>query len=170
MALTSGQLVGGSVPNWTLVTSSAPSGVSTVTFSGLSGYSKFRIVANLTMAASGTLGDLLVRVNNDSTATDYVTAYSSGTSTGGSIGKAGVAIANPSAMVLSNQESFQLEIDNALTVLPKSIDFFGSFNNGNVVVVNGKALFFPTSVITSLSVVHTGTATFSGSIYLEGAN
>ena len=62
---------GSSVPNWTLLQTATPSGVASVTFSGLSGYSKYRI--NGVVSPSGTL-NLALRINAD-TANHYAAGF-----------------------------------------------------------------------------------------------
>lgn len=160
---------GSSVPNWTLVTSSTPSGVATVTFSGLSGYAKYRIVIpGITLASASNLN---VRLNADSAA-NYSHGFSGSTNTStffgtSSIGSTNFTIGN--AQVTATVIGLTLEIDNCLVLVPKTAN--GTMFNGSGGTCKFDGAYQTTSLITSITVTNTATANFTaGSIYLEGAN
>ena len=176
MALTSGQLAGGSVPNWQSVASnSSLSGLSTITFSGLTGYSKYRILAGGLVAASGTTQ---LRINADSAANYNLVVptvynptnapYSAPTVT---LGATGIPLGNQAGTA----PTFDVQIDNALLLTPKGIVGWGedvgtaanAASGAAVGVING--LYVTASAITSISIVRTANFT-SGTIYLLGAN
>jgi hypothetical protein len=159
----------GSVPNWQLVSTQTPSGVATVTFSGLAGYSKYRIMTSGLTSVGG--GYLTFRVNGDTAAKyTYINLGSNGSAlsvntlltgpdTSCQVGYADTA--NPGTMCV--------EIDNALVVAPKEI-FIGAWNRpGAQTFMPGGGSYAGTSLITSLT-VFTATNFNAGSIHLLGAN
>ena len=155
-----------SVPNWTFVTSSAPTGVSTVTFSGLSGYSKYRILAP-NLVPSG-VANFQFRLNADS-GSNYNTnlaGWSGGTaSTSGNTPTTQGMISFGS---LTSAWSFQLDIDHALLATPKFIS--GYSQNATNTVWNILGTYITTSAITSITLLTSANNFSTGTIYLLGAN
>ena len=154
---------GYSVPNWQLVTSATPSGVSTVTFSGLSGYAKYRILAQGIVAVNGYSE---ITFNGDSSNHySYGSVY--GASSSPSMNQ------NVSTIVSSTNglnPSYDLQIDNALILAPKTFQGWiaeGTANNSLIFNLNG--VYQTTSLLTSITITRTANFT-SGSIYLLGAN
>ena len=157
-----------SVTNWQPVTSSTPTGVSTVTFSGLSGYSKYRIKAPNLTCNTGT-PSIQLRINGDSGA-NYSTSgvtYSSG---------------NPTSWVLVGYNNFYIgyttttatglitvDIENALLSNPKQITFIGGSGSGFLEIATGM-YYGAAAPITSITVLLSANNFFTGTIYLEGAN
>ena len=161
---------GSLVPNWQLLSTQTPSGVTSVTFSGLSGYSKYRIRHSMTFGSTGFINSFGWQINGDATASHYYSTWSTGNAAYSSTNSIQCieATGTTSALVFG-----ALEIDNALTTnSPKSIDYFSA----NIGVGSGrqgiKGLFTPVAAVTSIALGNffAGTTTFSGTIYLEGAN
>ena len=164
-----------SVPNWTLLQTSTPSGVATVTFSGLAGYSKYRIMAGNVVAASGTTQ---LRINADS-GNNYNVLVSTISNPGSAPYSAVVPTLATTGVALGNQAgtapTFDVQVDNSPILAPKGIVGWGSDisisqiapNLAQVGIIN--ALYITTSAITSISIVRTANFS-SGSIYLLGAN
>ena len=165
-----------SVPNWQLVSSnSSLSGLATITFSGLTGYSKYRLMAGNVVAVSGTTQ---LRINADS-GTNYNLLVSTVFNPTNapyspvvpSLAATGVALGNQAGTA----PTFDVQVDNSLILAPKGIVGWGSdvgqtanANNGaQVGIIN--AVYITTSAITSISIVRTANFT-SGTIYLLGAN
>ena len=162
---------GYSVPNWQPVTSSTPSGVSTVTFSGLSGYSKYRIMApNCTVSTSG---GPYIRFNGDS-GTNYndigtrnIVNSSNIANLAANIGATYINCASPSGSG-STKLSFDFDIDDALTLCPKRYTGWAT-QNGSDGYINVTGMYATTALLTSITI--NGGANFvTGSIYLLGAN
>ena len=158
---------GSSVPNWTLVTSSAPTGVATVTFSGLSGYSKYRILtANLTNSSAISPNPYLT-INGDSGANYSRISFVNGATVSSNLQGNNIPLAN-SVSGTASASVFYADIEHALLACPKLINFAGvqyAFTGA----LSGTAWYQTTSTVTSLSV--TDSSNFaSGSIYLLGAN
>ena len=175
MTVTLNSAGGSSVPNWQLVTSSAPTGVSTVTYSGLSGYSKYRILAVGLVAASGTS---VIRINGDS-GTNYAYTdlrdYTTGTPPNPTqIEFVGAATGIPMSNLAGVAPTYDIQIDNALLAAPKSIVGWGTDVTSVVGSWSGlqgpvQGLYGTSSVLTSISIVRTANFT-SGTIYILGAN
>lgn len=169
MTLTLGSAGGSSVPNWQLLQTSTPSGVSIVTFSGLSGYSKYRILAcNLTSAANNPVYAL--RLNADST-----NKYQTLGITVGSAFSAGGAYAPTTEIAITATSGGALagfitsDIDHALLLCPKLVNSTGQQQGYGV--INQLALYQTTSVLSSITFFSVSAVNFStGSIYLLGAN
>ena len=168
MTVTLNSAGGSSVPNWQLVTSSAPSGVSTVTFSGLSGYAKYRVItANLTGTA-GTAPTTTMTLNGDSS-TNY--------STHGSFWSGGVfselASINTSSLPLGGgggspavSLGATVDIEHALLACPKAIVVSSAQSSLNA--YDYHAEYKTTSVLSSVTI--TSQTLTAGSVYLLGAN
>lgn len=160
-----------SVPNWQLVTSSTPTGVSTVTFSGLSGYSMYRIMSpNCTLT---TAGGSYITLNGDSGANynDIGTRliYSSSTiyNLAANIGATYINCASPSGNN-GTALSFQFDIENALTLCPKQYTGWATpnYRDGYTDV---RGMYATTALLTSITIKSASTIS-AGSIYLLGAN
>jgi len=176
MTVTLSSAGGSSVPNWQLLQTATPSGVATVTFSGLSGYSKYRLVSKITVAASGTYGTWSVQINADTNISNYFAVGMQGNS--GTLNAASnltayatfgfyTGLNSSGAYIFGNWE-----IDNALnTNSPKygDVNFYSNVNA--VSAINTKAIYWPTAAITSILIGNVGgTAAISGTLWLQGAN
>ena len=153
-----------SVPNWQLLQTATPSGVGSVTFSGLSAYSKYRITLFCSLANAS--APFQLKVNNGTASTSWGQELT------------GTTLANrgpyqPYSLIesLSMASGVQgwVEIDAALTtnhVIKSS--FFG---NGTTAGVNTSDGYSTDGVITSLVITSSGAATlFSVVMTLLGAN
>ena len=158
-----------SVPNWQLVTSATPSGVSTVTFSGLAGYSRYRILApNLVPSGSASLQ---LRINADSGA-----KYNYGT-IGNNNGYMGSLVSTLDtfytayASGASTATSQQIDIENALLLAPKFItSTFNASVSSQWLAFNGFGNYITTSALTSITLLMSANNFSTGTIYLLGAN
>ena len=155
-----------SVPNWQLLQTATPSSVATVTISGLSGYSKYRILAP-NLVATGT-PILQLRLNGDSG-----TNYTNGTvrNTGGSsstlISGALSYINLATSLNSSVPSAVQVDIDHALLLAPK----FVSGTSSEAFAINTVAGFYVTTVaLTSITLLVSASYFSTGTIYLLGAN
>ena len=153
-----------SVPNWQLVTSSTPSGVAAVTFSGLSGYSKYRVVMQGLTLAAATASNFKLQVNATDCAGygsyDYFVGQSS-------------TFVNATAYLLQSNTTTPnfafAEIENCLLATPKYIKTRG-YEHDNSRGFTWEGFYNSASLVTSLSVVSSAVNFSSGSIYLLGAN
>ena len=168
MTVTLSSAGGSSVPNWALLASNAPTGVSTYTFSGLAGYSRYRIFApNLVPSGAG---GLQLRINADSGA-NYnwgFFGFSASTVTGNqtSLATFYTADSTPTTTAFSRQ----FDIENALLLTPKFITSTSTGYSGSVYVVNGFGSYITTSAITSITLLMSANNFSTGTIYLLGAN
>lgn len=158
---------GYSVPNWQPVANASPSGVTNYTFSGLSGYAKYRIlITNLTTTSGSTT--ILLRINAD-TGTNYTYGYT--TFSGATVsGVTGSSTSIPfGATSNSNATSLQADIDHALLATPKFVSgtAVGPSNVDNP-LVNG--WYNTTSTISSLTLLLNAYNFLTSTIYLLGAN
>lgn len=162
---------GSSVPNWTLLQTATPSGVLTATFSGLSGYSRYRVIMNIT-TSTGTGQSLYLIINGDTTITNYPGGFSNATSATAFAN--GNGFGNQSSTSASTKQVSEWEIDNALLATHKKVVWSAPIsNNGSGIgaLLNGNGLYLGSSVISSLAVnAIGGTQTMTGSVYLLGAN
>ena len=165
MTVTLGSAGGASVPNWQLLQTSTPTGVATVTFSGLSGYSKYRVFApNLVPSATCYFQ---IRFNGDS-ATNYNIGYMG--IFGGTFSANTNNNANSIIPLIQNNTlpfSLQMDIDHALLLTTKfvsgTVNISSSYENftGN---------YITTSTLTSITIFTSANNFSTGSIYLLGAN
>ena len=163
---------GSSVPNWTLLQTSTPSGVASVTFSGLSGYSKYRVIGQgLTVGTNCALG---AQLNGDSGGNyDYFGNYflNSYPSSVSAINASYYTITIPNGTALTG--AFNMDVDHALLLCPKVITSQGAQPTNGMTVHNEghyKTLLTLTS-ITILADYSSGLHNFSaGTITLLGAN
>ena len=156
-----------SVTNWQPVTSSTPSGVSTVTFSGLAGYSKYRILApNLVPSGAA---HFQVRFNGDSGSNYqyYWIGETGGTFNafnGYNLSYFGWSTASYDGAA---PQAFQFDIDHALLATPKFIS--GSYAlGGSGGPITGT--YNTTSAITSITILSSNNNFSTGTIYILGAN
>ena len=170
MTVTLNSAGGASVPNWSLVSSNTPTGVSTYTFSGLGGYSKYRILIPTIKCATST-DTLSVRFNSDS-GNNYAYGYSAifpsapYLDSASSVGT-GISIGNIDTTLNS---MLQLDVDNALLSAPK---FISGIHNSELNAINKQitAQYITSSALTSITVFTSIGHNFtSGTIYLFGAN
>ena len=167
---------GYSVPNWQLISSASPSGVVSYTFSGISGYSKLRLVVELiTAGASGTFGLISIQPNADSTATHYLANsifYGTPISITSNQGSYASLIASNVQFAANSTVFGEWEIDNANnSTAPKNVNFWLTSSTSTTSQNNGTAIFTPTAAITSILFGNpSGTGTISGNLYLLGAN
>ena len=155
-----------SVPNWTLLSTNTPSGVSTITFSGLSGYSKYRIMAPNLVLTGGAY--VYLRCNGD-VGTNYSFNRKSFVNPVGSNVLAAQNQVNFNYAVVSSFGPLVIDIDNALLLAPKKITAnFGEITGYAVNDID--AQYQTTSLLTSLTLLLSASAYSTGSIYLFGAN
>ena len=155
MTVTLSSAGGSSVPNWTLLQTATPSGVATVTFSGLSGYAKYRILApTITLASAGVLS---MRINADSGSNYFML-----------VGTGSLVSANTNFYLNANYfgtaQSGWAEIDSALLLAPKFVTIALGAAGGLVA-----STYNTTSAITSFT-VFSSVNFAAGTIYLLGAN
>lgn len=154
---------GSSVPNWQLISTNSPSAVTTVTFSSLAGYSKYRILMQNIVAISGTT---TITLNGDTSA-HYSVSRVTGGGTSPSVSVNGTGI---STLASDVNPACDLLIDNALILTPKAIT--GWITEGTTtgsMLFNLNAVYQTTSALTSITITRSANFT-SGSIYLLGAN
>lgn len=172
MTVTLGASGGSSVPNWTLLQTATPSGVSTVTFSGLSGYSKYRVMAAGLVAVSGTTA---IQINGDSSAhyNSIFTLNTNSPTVGNYLNEGNL---NQTSLALDSgsgtSPTFDVQIDNALLATHKAIVGWGlDATAGSIVGTLGSitGIYQSAAVLTSITIVRTANFT-SGTIYLLGAN
>ena len=154
-----------SVPNWQHISTITASGGS-VTFSGLSGYSKYRIGFNTVSTTSSGNNTIALTVNSVAPV-----GTQKNTSTTG-VMAAGPISAWPGAIgVSAAQWNGTIEIDGANQLTIKRVDAFiqGAYSTVGIYEVVG--IIPNLSLVTSIAITANGTATFSGgTMYLEGAN
>jgi hypothetical protein len=172
---------GASVPNWTLVSSNTPNGVTSVSFTGLAGYSKYRLsYMNLGNNTAGSWYATTLTLNGD-TSTNYAYSqiggpannYVSGTS---SASATGISLTNIySVNYASNGMVGNIEIENALLSTAKY--FNGTFAGFSGSVQNAYTLdgvYKTSSALTSITFTISSSAQFNntngGTFYLYGAN
>jgi hypothetical protein len=177
MTVTLNSAGGASVPNWLIVqTNSALSGLSTITFSGLSGYAKYRLMASNLVAVSGTT---VVTLNSDTTAkysfvstANVNSVISDGYQTYKGVAQTSVPLSiNPSENGVN--PSFDVTVDNALILTPKAIVGWGAdtTNLGTIAGAMGRidGIYQSSSLLTSITITRTANFT-SGTIFLLGAS
>lgn len=140
--------------NWQLVASQAMNGLSTYTFSGLSGYKTYWMVGKA--LTSGTSEVIQIRVNGDTSGGSYANMFSSDGNGGGF----NVAVNNTST------RAFSFQIDYADKAFPHSVRttiYASGYPDSS-----GDA-YVDAAVITSLTVRTTGSTNFSGgTVFLYG--
>ena len=165
MTVTLGSAGGASVPNWQLLQTSTPTGVATVTFSGLSGYSKYRVMGtNLTAGVSPVFR---ITLNGDAGTNYYYTSVSSGAgiNANGATSNNYIQLTGGSGGGLSG--FLTADVDHALLLTPKQVSANAiqqGYGSQNLV-----GLYQTTSVLSSISITAANAFT-AGSIYLLGAN
>ena len=160
---------GSTVPNWTLLQTATPTGVSTYTFSGLSGYAKYRIKApNLICTTSG--ASLQLRINGDTGANYSAYGQVYGPSTSGQASTVGATALTIGYVSNSLQGISAVEIDDALLLTPKQLAILYGYSTGPLTYVLTGMYFGTNAVISSLTVLLSANNFSTGSIYLEGAN
>jgi len=165
MALLLSSLQSPSVPNWTLLQTATPSGVATVTFSGLSGYSKYRVFApNLVPSATCYFQ---IRFNGDS-ATNYNTGYSG--ISGGAINANTNNNTNSLTPLIQNNLTslfLQMDIEHALLLTTKLVSGIVNVSSS---YVNFTGSYITASALTSITIFTSANNFSTGSIYLLGVN
>jgi hypothetical protein len=160
--------LGTSVPNWQLVQTASPSSVATVTFSGLSGYSKYRLVAfNLTVASNNP--GFSIRLNGDAGANYF---YMGITMAGSSLGGGASVISNQIQITTNPGGSLAgivlAEIDHALMLGPKIVTSTGMQQGFGY--INQLGMYQTSALATSLTFFALSGNTYSGTLTLLGAN
>ena len=168
MTVTLNAAGGSSVPNWTLVASNAPTGVGTYTFSGLAGYSKYRILApNLICTVGG--ASLQLRLNGDSGANYLFSDSRNNTAAlGGGALPTAVAQLTIASIINTAPSGVMFEVDHALLAIPKFISGKAASQFGDTFDFNG--FYTTTSTLTSITLLLGGNNFSTGTIYLLGAN
>ena len=154
-----------SVPNWQLLQTSTPSGVTSVTFSGLSGYSKYRILGK---GLSATNVNCYLQMNGD-TGSNYsyygAIFANSAPNYAASTTSSAIAVEPTNAATCS----FNIDIDHALLLSPKFVTA-QSAGAGNY-AYQGSGIYQTTSALSSITIWTTAGSNYTaGSIYLLGAN
>lgn len=160
---------------WTLVASSAPSGVSTVTFSSLSGYKKYRIIISPNMTISNG-GGVSLRINADTTYGNYM--YMGRYSTFQQVGwnNGGVdstfTIVPYGAAAGAGTVNGVADIDGANIAAPKYIEGRGYSYTSSNNTSDYQGVYKTTSAITSITLWNPATTSNfgGGTFYLLGAN
>jgi len=172
VALNLSSLSSGTVPNWLPLQNSTPGAVSTITFSGLSGYSKYRILApNLVFSATSTA--LQVRLNGDTAANYLVGGTSSSANTPGTVAfSSGGSTSLAFQTANTTPGSYQVDIDHALLAVPKFITAnCNVFNNSNAFTTQTiSGTYTTTSTLTSITLLLSANNFSTGTIYILGAN
>lgn len=169
-------------PNWTLLSTFTGGGSSTVTFSGLSGYKRYRLVAHGIQNSSASVYEFYVRINGV-TAYEYSTMYQMNMSSTPSnifgdsfsldtrvyIGTTPANTGTP-----ENRMNFDIEISDGDGTRFKTIKGFSLAR-----ISTTRYVWYPnswlntTNSITSISLINGdtfATATSPAGIYLYGAN
>ena len=164
---------GASVPNWQLLQTATPSGVATITFSGLANYARYRIlIPNLICTTS--LAWLELRMNADTGAN-----YSDSCLIGQAAATVGLSHIANNFITLSalqwtagNPMSFTLDIDHALLLAPKYLSGNGMTSPGGspYPMSQYSGWYYTTSALTSITLLLSVNNFSTGSIYLLGAN
>lgn len=159
----------GGSDTWTTVTSSALSGLSTITISSLN-YSKLILwVADQTSASA--TSDIRVRFNGSTTAADYDQAFilgNNGASSNDFLSYKGVLTAFDVSD--SGNGGFWLNLENGKSTSIKPISYVGGSNTAtNSGMFNGFGNFNGTAAITSLTVVRGSGTWTGGTLYVYGA-
>jgi hypothetical protein len=156
-----------SVPNWQLLQTSTPSGVTSVTFSGLSGYSKYRILGK---GLAATNVNCFVQMNGD-TGSNY--SYYGQIGAQSAPNYAAVTTSSALAAMPSTGStcSFSIDIDHALLLSPKFVTAQGSAAGNYAYAYQGNGIYQTTSALSSITILTTAGSNYTaGSIYLLGAN
>jgi hypothetical protein len=154
--------------NWTLLGTWTLGGVGTFTFSGLSGYKTYQIVAP-SMVYTGTASNLRFRVNGD-TASNYSSYALTHNGVYVELGATNFGMANPS----SNAFSFGFTISQTNTSGNKSI--VGSYADNAQQVFQFEGSYATTTPVSSITVFQGGGGTFTASnasanlVHIYGAN
>jgi len=162
---------GSSVPNWQLLQTSTPTGVATVTLSGLSGYSKYRILMASSLCTVSTT-QLRLQMNGDSSVSNYTygwTSYVGATIAGNANSGLGSIILG--SLHNSNPSSYQIDIEHALLATSKFLS--GSSQNYGSIGVHVPAYsgwYVTTAALTSITLYLSSNNFSSGRIELLGAN
>ena len=163
-----------SVPNWTLLQTATPSGVASVTFSGLSGYSKYRVIG---CALVGTLSNIVValQLNGDSGSNyryfgnNFDNGYPNSINSSSS-GKTSYLLTQGFYSATAAGSDFNLDVDHALLLSNKVMESKGYGPNDNSTTINA-GHYQTTSPLTSLTILTTVGGNFTaGTIELLGAN
>ena len=159
---------GSSVPNWTLLQTATPSGVTSVTFSSLSGYSKYRVVAIKLGAATAFAPILQCNGDSGSNYSYYGTVLTGTTWIANAIVQdTSYHLTNANGNALA---AFDIDIDHALLLAPKIITSH-CVNGLTIAESNANGSYQTSSLLTSITIADLGGHSFNnGSIYLYGVN
>ena len=161
--------------SWTLVASITPSSVSTVTFSSLSGYKKYKIIVSPSMTISNG-GGAYLRINGDTAYGNYMYMgrYSNYQQVGWNNGS------NDSSFVMvpygagagAGTINGVADIDAANIAAPKYIEGRGYSYTTSTIATDYQGVYKTTSAITSITLFNPATTSNfgSGTFYLLGAN
>jgi hypothetical protein len=169
-------------PNaWTFITSNTALNSNTITFSGLSGYKAYKILAMQIAAPASGSGQLLVRINNDSNgaySNGAVGFFASGTYTnGGSSNGSSYALQAGIASISSSQVfGAEINVFQANTSSAKLItsNFYGLCNGTNCYVF-GSGSYVGGASVSTITVFNSNSGSFTSNntgagFYLFGAN
>jgi hypothetical protein len=140
--------------NWQLVGSQAMSGLTTYTFSSLTGYKTYWMVGKgLTNATSDLIA---VRINGDSSSASYVNFWATS-------GAGAYFLVSPDR---ATSRAFAFEINNADKSLPHSVK--SSIYASGYPTTSGDAYIDPTPVTSITVSAYSGNAFNGGTVYLYG--
>jgi hypothetical protein len=166
---------GGSAQNFTLISTTALSGSSTVTVSSLSGYNQLMILCD-NVSTTGTYSSMTMRFNSDSTSKYSVTGtiasppdnkvfalyndYNSATN---------VYLGEPGSSA-GDYGGIRMLVSGANAAGIKTCDYFTSFvATTSARNISGNAIYTGTSVISSVSLTTSSGNFDTGNIYIWGA-
>lgn len=166
MTVTLNSAGGASVPNWTLLQSTSATSVASVTFSGLSGYSNYRVAAHYLYGGIQVV-NTAIQINNDTGSNYAYWSLSLASTTSFTPATLDSATSIPIISTNGVRGSFVCDIDKAMLASPKNLVFSGGSSGWN----NGEGSYSTSSSISSIKVFNTGGFTYgSGTFYLYGAN
>jgi hypothetical protein len=140
--------------NWQLIASQAASGLSTYTFSSLSGYKTYWLVGKAMTSATGQ--HIQVLINGDTSSASYANGWAVND------GQSGFLLATN----VTTSRAFSFQIDNAEKTIPHQVR--ANTYNGTFPATPGDAYTDPV-VITSLTLKTLSGGNFTGgTIYLYG--
>jgi hypothetical protein len=156
-----------SARKWVLLSSVTPSASATLNFSSFAAYPVYRLVGHNVQFSQ--VSQLQLRINNDTTGSNYVYFALSQATTGG-----GAIIINTTQNTAAGAYYWDTEIIYADNVAPKRIRTLvaASGDNPNKGAPDNFAFYNSTSQVTSLNLLFINAATFlaTGTVSLFGSN
>lgn len=154
--------------NWQLIATNSPTSGTSSSFTGLSGYKKYKLVWDSVIVSASSFYSLVVNFNGSTT------KYAAGTSVFNDNSEANNSVSDLRIPLYpysynDTRTNGWLDIDNALEAIPKTVNGYGyGTNTGYFTRIEGG--WYDTAAITSIAVsTWSGSATFSsGTIRLYG--